>query len=77
MLHGTGGHTQLSDDDDEARVPTTCEQAVQVLAKVKQGALGQGHKGIHVLYYRDENWYCIQQEFGRAWCERYVHTCRQ
>ena len=50
MLHGTGGHTQLSDDDDEARVPTTCEQAVQVLAKVKQGALGQGYQGIHVLY---------------------------
>ena len=50
MLHGTGGHTQLSDGDDEARVPTTCEQAVQVLAKVKQGALGQGHQGIHVLY---------------------------
>ena len=30
MLHETGGHNQLSDDDDEARVPTTCEQAVQV-----------------------------------------------
>ena len=79
MLHGTGGHTQLSDDDDEARVPTTCEQAVQVLAKVKQGALGQGHQGIHVLYtvLPRRKWYCIQQEFGRAWCERSVHTYRQ